>query len=121
MQKKDLKRYSVYLPTRWEHENIFHKIESLIPGWCGNVWFSKFVLRHSCKVFWGEKQHIRVPEKDGKTFRYIPIDIWLKLSADTLDESAWNWIREQRKVFGTPVKAVKHTASNTEKSNMLDL
>lgn len=121
MTRKDLKRYSVYLPTRWEHEDIFQKIEKLIPGWCKNVWYSKFVMRHSYRVFWGEKQHVRVPENDGKTFRYIPIDLWLKLSNDNFDNYVWEWVKEQRKLFHSENKAVKHTIVSSQKNNMLDL
>lgn len=119
MKKRDLKRYAVFLPIRWEHESIFEKIEELIPGYCKNIFRAYWLERYSLKIFYGEKQVVRIPEKDGKTFRYIPLSVWMKLgeSLDTgvLDEEIWNWVKQERSKFGVVNK------TKTKSNSLLDL
>lgn len=103
MDKKELKRYGVFLPIRWEHEYIFNLIERLIPGYCKDIFRAYWLDRYSMKVYWGEKQYVRIPEKDSKTYRYIPLSIWFNLSkhldGEELSEESLEWIREQRKIY----------------------
>lgn len=103
MKKKDLKKYAVFLPIRWEHEYIFNKIEEMIPGYCVNIFRGYWVNRYSLKIYYGERQEVRIPEKDGKTYRYIPLDIWLKLGDslddNKLDKDVWDWVCKERKKY----------------------
>jgi hypothetical protein len=105
MNRKDLKKYGVFLPIRWEHEYIFEMIERYIPGYCENIFRAYWLERYSMKIYWGEKQYVRIPEKDSKTYRYIPLSIWFDISehldGKPLDEKSWEWIKEQRKIYKT--------------------
>lgn len=119
MKKKDLKKYAVFLPIRWEHESIFAKIEELIPGYCKNIFRAYWLDRYSLKIFYGEKQVVRIPEKDGKTFRYIPLSIWMKLGESLddgiLDDEIWSWVKQERSKLGI-VNKIK-----TKSNSLLDL
>lgn len=115
MTKRDLKRYSAFLPIRWEHESIFNKIEELIPGYCQNIYKAYWINRYILNIFYGEKQYVRITEKDGKTFRYIPISVWMKIgnSLDDipLDNEVWEWIKQERNKYKVVNKIKDKTKS----------
>lgn len=123
MKKRDLKKYAVFLPVRWEHESIFQKIEEFVPGYCKDIFRAYWLKRYSLKIFYGEKQVVRIPEKDGKTFRYIPLSIWLKLgeSLDTgnMDNEVLNWIKLTRSKYGVVNKTKEKHVTKTD--SLLDL
>lgn len=121
MTAKDLKKYIVYLPIRWENQAVFVFIESLIPGWLDDIWFDKNTKRYSLRFFYGEKHRVRFPTKTKHVFRYMPTSIWINLSTcnvNELNKNTWNWIKEQRKIFNSKT-ITKRVLS--DKNSMLDI
>lgn len=114
MTNKDLKKYSGYIPIRWEHQKIFTFIDTLIPHYTNNIFKANWTGIYSIKIYRGEKNHIRIREKERGVYRYIPLSVWLDLSClekGKLSIETWEWVRSETMKYigkGSVVRVLNH-------------
>jgi len=113
MEYNDLKKYNGYLPLRSEHQIIFNKLGRLVPGYTDNLFKSKWTGLYNIKIYKGERQVVRLREKERSVYRYIPLTIWLNLSDDKSEytKDTWRWITEQKNKYSNQSRIVRATGS----------
>ncbi len=113
MDLNDIRRYKGYMPVRMEREDALYWIGGLVGGgWLDALWKSKYSGYHEVRYRFGDVQQAQLYMKD-KSWRGVPIGIWLKLSEmdlNVLDDECWSWINGERLAFGCHAKkAVSHS------------
>ena len=116
MELKDIKKYRGYLPIKAEKEETVKWMINLIGDeWKKLLWFNKFGKNYVVRYRFGNKNVTQIYLKD-KSWKEVPVDIWLKLTElnpESLDESCWKWINNQKQSLNIKQKKVSSKKENT--------